>query len=124
MDQFDPERLKLPPGAVGNAKPSKRPPRHRKGEQFLWGPIPWLWVSAAAKLPGRALHVSLVLWRLAGIKKDCNVRWEPSAGKYLGVNRWAAHRGLAALERAGLVAVERRRGRSPIVTILEKEPDR
>lgn len=120
MDPFDPARLKLPADAVGKPKPCKRPPRHRKGEQFLWGPVPWLWLSAAGKLPGCALHVGLVLWWLAGVKKDRTVRWEPSAGKSLGLNRWVVYRGLAALERAKLVAVDRHNGRCPVVTILER----
>jgi hypothetical protein len=34
-----------------------------------------------------------------------------------GVGRFAAYRGLAALERAKLVHVERHRGRCPLVTI-------
>jgi hypothetical protein len=55
-DAFDePARLSLPvpPPAAGL---TRRPPRHRRGERFLKGPIPWPWISAAAALPGKALH--------------------------------------------------------------------
>jgi len=37
-----------------------------------------------------------------------------------GVDRDAKRRGLAALEAAGLVTVERKPGRNPIVTIVEQ----
>jgi hypothetical protein len=37
----------------------------------------------------------------------------------LGLSRFAAGRGLDRLERAGLVAVSRRRGDTSIVTVLE-----
>ena len=32
------------------------------------GPIPWNWLAAAARLPGRALAVAIVLWFEAGVK--------------------------------------------------------
>ncbi|MGH7135916.1 MAG: hypothetical protein ACREHD_09260 [Pirellulales bacterium] len=123
MDDFDPERFKLPPGAVGKAKPSKRLPRHKRGERFLWGPLPLSWFATAGNLPGRALHVGLVLWWLSGVKKDRTVKWESTAAEPWGLNRWAAHRGLAALELAGLVAIERHPGRSPVVTINDVPGD-
>ena len=118
MDPFDPERLKLPAGAVGQAKPGNRLPRHNAGERFLRGPIPWPWLEVAGRLPGKALHVAIVLWLLAGIKHGRPVKWEPATAATLGVRRHAAYRGLAALERAGLVEVDRHRGRCPVVTIL------
>ncbi len=121
MDAFDPKRFELPPGAVGKAKPSKRLPRHKRGEQFLWGPLAWF--AAAGKLPGRALHVGLMLWWLAGIKKNRTIKWEPTAAEPWGLNRWAVHRGLTALERARLVAVDRRNGRCPVVTINDLASD-
>ena len=105
---------------------SKRPhlrrtrlPRHKPGEKFLKGPIPWQWLTKAAQQSGRALHVGLALWFWAGIKRSGQVALSISRLSMLGVSRFAAYRGLAALERVGLVAVHRQRGRKPIVTILE-----
>ena len=118
MDPFDPEHLKLPAGAVVKAKSSNRLPRHKAGERFLRGPIPWHWLGAAGRLPGKTLHVGIALWHLAGFKCSRNVRWEPATAATLGVGRHAAYRGLAALERAGLVFVDRRNGCCPVVTIL------
>jgi len=96
-----------------------RLPRHKPGEKFLKGPIPWKWLTRAAQQRGRALHVALGLWFWAGIKGSGQVALSISRLSTLGVNRFAAYRGLAALERVGLVAVHRQRGRKPIVTILE-----
>ena len=33
--------------------------RKRVDGLFLKGPIPWAWLGAAVRLPGRALHVAL-----------------------------------------------------------------
>ncbi len=96
-----------------------RLPRHGPGEKFLKGPIPWKWLARAAQQPGRALHVGLALWFWAGIKRSGQVALSISRLSMLGVNRFAAYRGLAALEQVGLVAVQRQKGRNPIVTILE-----
>ena len=94
------------------------PPRHRAGEKFLKGPIPWNWLAAAARQPGKALHVAIVLWFFAGVKRTGTVALSGAALRGFGVNRHAGYRGLAVLERAGLVSVARHPGRMPVVTIL------
>jgi DNA-binding transcriptional ArsR family regulator len=100
----DPEAMRLSPV-----------PRHGAGELFLKGPIPWAWLHRAICLPGRALHVALQLWFHAGIAGNGIVAINLSR---LSVDRSAASRGLAALEAAGLVRVQRKPGRKPLVTIL------
>ena len=100
--------------AVQNPEPGSLR-RFSKGELFLRGPIPWVWLERAMRLPGRALHVALFLWLKAGIIKSALVTVNLSR---LSVDRSAASRGLAALEAAGLIRVERKPGRKPLVTIL------
>lgn len=120
MDRFrDVDRLRLP-AQPGSTPPRHRSrlPRHQRGERFLKGPIPWSWLAQAARQPGRALHVALVLWFWAGIKGRVEVPMPTTQVRSLGVSRYAAYRGLAALEKAGLVEVRRHRGRTPLVTIL------
>ncbi len=114
-DPFDPARLTPAPAAVPTGW-EKRPPRHKPGEKFLKGPIPWRWVEAASRLPGKALAVGLVVWREAGCRGERTVPLNVSA---LAVPRRTAQRGLTELERAGLVSVDRRRGRPPLVTLLD-----
>lgn len=96
----------------------KNPPRHRKGEKFLKGPIPLTWLQHAAALPGKALAVSVAIWFLAGISNNRTVKLSGKLLRNFGLNRWAGYRALNALESAGLVKVNRRRGRCPEVTLV------
>lgn len=117
-DPFNPSRLAL--SSTSKTKvDSTTPPRHRAGERFLKGPIPWIWLSAAAERPGKALHVAIVLWFLSGIKRSRTVALSGSVLKGFGVKRHSGYRGLASLEQAGLVSVSRHSGRNPVVTILD-----
>ena len=76
------------------------------------------WLARAAPLSGKALAVGLAIWFWAVLhrRRDhlsiCGTLLER-----FGVRRHAGYRGLAALERAGLVKVERHRGRCPRVTL-------
>jgi hypothetical protein len=112
----DPELLRLPTFARAR---SSRPPHHQPGEHFLKGPIPKRWLERAAQAPGRALHVAVAVWFQAGIKKRREIRLGLAQLSDFGLNRFAASRGLTALERADLVSVVRHPGRQPIVTILD-----
>ncbi len=95
------------------------PPRHKAGQLFLKGPIPQMWLSRAASLPGKSLHVGLAVWFLAGMAKSRSVRLSAGVSRAFGVDRHAKYRALRWLEDARLVTVVRRPGRSPIVTLLE-----
>ena len=97
----------------------QRPPRHRVGEWFLKGPIPGAWLTRAAGLSFRALRVGLALWYLAGVRTSRVVRPTRDTWQRFGLSSDAGRRGLAALEGAGLVAVDRRPGRCSEVTIRE-----
>jgi hypothetical protein len=80
------------------------------------------WLAAAANLPGRALHVGISVWFLAGMRKSNTVTLTRSLLKALGVSRHAAYRALGNLERARLIHLKRHRGRNPTVTLLEAPP--
>jgi len=118
MDPFDPKSLALPNREEGYPA-SQKPPRHRQGEKFLKGPIPWKWVTKAAKQPGHALQVGIALWHLSFMKGKRTVALSGTLLKDLGVSRFAGYRALTALEEAGLVSVQRQIGQNPVVTILE-----
>jgi hypothetical protein len=120
-DPYDPIRLAMTPNN-GAAATVRRIVRHRAGQGFLKGPIPWPWLCAAGRLRGKALAVGLLCWHLAALRKvraGKPVRWEPRIAKPFGLDRRAVYRGLAALERAELLAVERHQGRCPVITILD-----
>src|SRR5262245_40703648 len=94
-DLFDPESLRLPADQVGRIAPRRRPPRHRAGEGFLKGPIPWAWWATACWLPGRALQVaSAVRYRAGWLGPDEIPLGLSDLERTLGVRRDSARRGL------------------------------
>jgi len=119
---MDPERLRIDGRKPASRKKSAgKVPRHKRGEKFLLGPIPWDWLCAAASASGRgsALKVAIALWHQAGLNRQAStVKLSTTVLRGLGVGRHSAYRGLADLERARLVTVDRQAGRSPVVTIL------
>jgi hypothetical protein len=120
-DPFDPASLagpsaRLPAGARQAA------PRHRAGEKFLKGPVPWDWLDRAGRLPGKALAVALVLWREAGCTKRRTVKFCLGGARAMGLNEQSARRGLRALVGAGLVRVHHLPGHGLEVTLQEAPP--
>ena len=88
--------------------------------QNLKGPIPLDWLSAAARLPGKCLHVGIALWFVRGLERSGVVALSNLTALRFGLDRNAKYRALAWLEQAGLIAVERKLGRAPMVTILTR----
>lgn len=84
--------------------------------RFVRGPLSLDWLAAAAKLPGRALHVALWLLYRSGLEGSQTIKL--AGMKLFGLTRWTCQRGLKQLEGAKLVAVERRTGKAPLVTLL------
>jgi hypothetical protein len=122
--EIDPKRLRATSArAELPVRTSKKPPRHRAGEKFLKGPIPMSWLTIAASLPGKALQVAVGIWYWAGIKRTREIALSISWLSNLRVDRFSGYRGLAALEKAGLVSVVRHPGRKPIVTLLDASPN-
>jgi DNA-binding transcriptional ArsR family regulator len=117
-DTFDVDNLRLSSCVAAPVSPSK-PVRFGRGQRFLRGPIPWDWLSVAARLPGKALQVGLAVWHLSGLKNAMTVELSRVPLESLGVTRQAAYRGLKALENAGLIKAGRRSGRKTRVTILK-----
>ena len=116
MAPFDPDRFRVRSRSLGRS--FRKPPHPRKGEAFLKGPIPLAWLEVAARLPGKSLHAGLALWFAAGVMKAASVPLSNLASHRFGLDRNAKYRALAWLERAGLIKVERKLGRAPVVTIL------
>jgi hypothetical protein len=80
--------------------------------------IPLEWFTRVCTLPGKALAVALVIWRLAKMKKKPNFVLSQAALNRHGINRWAKYSALKALESAGVIAVDRRQKKNPVVTPL------
>jgi hypothetical protein len=120
-DPFDPEALRLAGEDLRarTKRPPKRLPRHRPGEPFLKGPVPWSWLATAARLPGKALQVSLWLWKEAGCRKSRTVPFCLAHGAEVGVTRKSARLALRRLKVAGLVSLQYLPGRAVQVTLLD-----
>jgi hypothetical protein len=120
--RFDPKQLALPTRQPPLVPTVTAPPRHRPGEKFLMGPIPWSWIVAAAALGGQALLVGLDLWREAGCCKAGTVPLNLShLADTFDISRPTVRRALKALADAGLVRVEERAGRPHLITLLHAE---
>jgi hypothetical protein len=117
MAPIDVDRLRVRSVQPGTRR--ARPPHHAKGEGFLKGPVPLAWLEAAARLPGRSLHAGLALWYAAGLTRSAVVPLSNISGVRFGLDRNAKYRALEWLEGAGLVKVERKLGRAPVVKILQ-----
>jgi hypothetical protein len=72
---IDVQALRAPAGDLAALvkRPPPTPPRHRQGEKFLKGPLPWGWLERAFRLRGKALHVALLLWYKAGCRNKRTV---------------------------------------------------
>ena len=121
MEPINPDDLRFLQSESCPEHPRKpRIPRHRKGEWFLKGPIPWNWLVKAGQLPGKALHVAQFIWLMVGMKRSAHVGISLSrVSRDFHFSRASAIRGLRSLEKRGLVSVSRGAGRKPIVTVLE-----
>ena len=105
------KRLQLSVCGTLVASPKKR--------LFLRGPIPLEWLAAAAKLPGKTIHVGIALWWLRGMAAGKPFKLTQIALTAMNVERDAERAGLTRLEQAGLVRVERKPGQRPTISILD-----
>jgi hypothetical protein len=76
----------------------------------------------AARLPGKSLHLAIALQLAAFDQRKREVQLGNVAWQRFGVDRNAKYRSLTWMEGARLIAVERKIGRAPIVTILDDVP--
>ena len=91
----------------------------RSKNKFLRGPVDWSWLTAAASLPGRALHIALAIQFQNGFKQTGTVKLSPTVWRELGLKRHTVYRAVDVLEEAGLISTIRKRGCSPTITLCE-----
>jgi len=120
-DDWALDQLRLPSELVGDLTPKRRPPRHRPGDPFIKGPIPFAWIASACRLPGSGLHVAMAY-------RFHSRRFRFRRGRHWGLDDVAVglrisansvRRGLHAAELAGLLAVEREPGCKLAVSVLD-----
>jgi DNA-binding transcriptional ArsR family regulator len=121
LQDFDVEEFRLPPSLYGEIRTRPLPPRPAEGEPFIRGPIPFAWVSLAARLPGSCLIVAMAARYLRG-RYPHKPAWSVAEiGWRAGLEEWAARQALQALSEAGLISLTRKPGRKPALAILELE---
>lgn len=81
--------------------------------------MPMRWFRAAARLPGKASLIGVLLWHWALPKRGSVIQFRLQQARAAGLGRNAAYRGLKALETAGLIAVTRRPGLAAQIAILD-----
>ena len=74
------------------------------------------WLADAAQLPGKSLHVAIAILSAARWAPGEPVLLSPQAVSKFGVSRDAGYEALSRLANAGLIDVERGRGRAPTTT--------
>ena len=116
------EDLRLP-GHAPTSPPRRAAPRPGTSEKFLKGPIPFDWLTSAARAAagGAVLKLVLLLWFQAGLKKSAEVTVPGTLLRSWKLSRYAYYRALAKLEEAKLISVDRNvgKGKKPIVTLLD-----
>jgi DNA-binding transcriptional ArsR family regulator len=86
-------------------------------DKFIAGPVDVSWVCQASRLGVKTLLVGLALWHLKGLRRDNSFLVSNMMLREWGIQPDAKGRALRALEKAGLIAIERRGKRSPRVTL-------
>jgi DNA-binding transcriptional ArsR family regulator len=117
---WDPSSLRLDRDGVKRSQGGAR--RGRKASpirgKFIAGPIDVSWVVQAKRLGATPLLVGLALWHLKRLRQADTFTVSNLMLQEWGVQPDAKSRALRALERAGLIRVERRGKRSPHVTLV------
>lgn len=128
MDDFfdNPNRLRLHLSQQGThssaneTRTAEFPKTRRVNGEFVKGPLPLNWLSSACKLRGKSpLTVALAILFEVGRRKSNQIVLTTAICERFGVNRKAKYRGLSALEAAGLILVNRRPRKNPIITVLD-----
>lgn len=109
--------------AARQAPPTARArtrPKAQVDGRFIKGPIPLPWMMSAADLGEGAMKAGLMIWFAAGLwgsHYDISLQPRLRAQFFDGHDPKTFYRALERLEAAGLIDVDRKRGRSPIVSI-------
>jgi DNA-binding transcriptional ArsR family regulator len=117
---WDPNYLRLDQTRVVRLKGRLRRGRQPSPipDKFIAGPIDVSWVCQTSRLGVKALLVGLALWHLKGLRRDNSFLVSNLMLQEWGIQPDAKRRALRALEKAGLIRVERRGKRSPQVTLV------
>jgi hypothetical protein len=116
MQDFDPAKLKLNPNCIPSGPPAKKRTQRSKS-QFVKLPMIWLESLAGIKASASTYRVAAHLLHEAWKSGERVIKLPNEALAKKGVGREGKAIALRELRKAGLVAVEERPRKSPLVTV-------
>ena len=109
----------------------KRTLKSRQYKQFIRGPLPLKWFQRASTISRTAGVVGLIIWGIAYQKKLWGYDSQRRTSGHIKVTnqtcmKWGVcgnskNAALRLMEKAGLIRLELKRGRSPVVQIIDAE---
>ena len=114
-DDFDLENLRLPADIVRPRRVVEPHKLEKRRKHFVQ--LPWTWVEALSGASGQTWQLATHLLYLNWKGKGEPIKLANGMLEIDGISRWSKWRALPELERRGLVVIDRRRRRSPIVTL-------
>jgi hypothetical protein len=102
-------------------RPGAKPKGLRKRRQHFVK-VPWLWIEALQGATGQTHQVALCLLYLRWKANSETIKLSNKAITTDGISRQSKWRGLRDLERRGLITLECRPGRSPLVRVNLPQP--
>jgi len=120
IDKWEPSCLRLQSSKASSPLPRPRGGRRVSPVQgnFIAGPLKLSWLSQARTLGVSALWVGLGLWYIRGLRRSDTFIVSNLMMQGWNVSPDAKGRALRALEKVGLITIERRGKRSPRVTLV------
>ena len=109
----------------------KRTLKSRQYKQFIRGPLPLKWFQKASTISRTAAVVGMIIWKIAYQKKLWGYDSQRRTSGAMKVTnqtcmKWGVcgnskNTALRLMEEAGLIRLDLKRGRSPIVQIIDNE---
>ena len=109
----------------------KRTSKSRQYNQFIRGPLPLKWFQKASTISRTAAVVGLIIWGIAYQRKlwgydsqrrtSGHIKVTNQTCKKWGVCGNSKNTALRLMEKAGLIRLYLKRGRSPVVQIIDAE---
>ena len=109
----------------------KKSSKSRQYKEFIRGPLPLKWFQRASNISRTAGVVGLIIWRIAYQRKRWGIASQRKTSGPIKVTnqtcmKWGVcanskNAALRVMEEAGLIRLELKRGRSPVVQIIDDE---
>jgi len=97
------------------------PPITKRTAYFLKGPVSFDWLRKAACLPGKSLHVAILIWFHYQLTKKTWFYLQTKFLKEFQISRRCLYSSLRALERAHLIETERNPGKKILIRVVNSK---